>query len=120
MAAIQTRHAERGAPFLSGAPGAEMVKRSDRDILNCVLPEVETYFPGATKAQRFAHIVRWEEAIPKSPIGRSRNIAEYRRSWSPRRRVVLAGDYMGMPSTDGAAETGLWAATQILATQSPK
>ena len=29
----------------------------------------------------------------------------------------LAGDYMGMPWTDGAAETGVWAAEQILAFQ---
>ncbi len=28
--------------------------------------------------------------------------------------VILAGDYLGMPFTEGAAETGLWAAKTIL------
>lgn len=97
-----------------------MVDRSDDDIVNGVLPELEMYFPGVAKAKRFVHIVRWHEAIPKSPVGRAKNIAVYRRNWMPSCRVVLAGDYMGMPSTDGAAETGLWAAKQILASQSLK
>lgn len=28
-------------------------------------------------------------------------------------RIWLAGDYLGLPWTDSAAQTGLWAATQI-------
>lgn len=103
--------------FLSGEAAAEMMNRSDDEILNCALPEVENYLPGVCAAKRFAHIVRWPEAIPKSPVGRSRNLAAYRRSFSPNRRVVLAGDYMGMPWVDSAAETGLWAAEQILAAE---
>ncbi len=29
-------------------------------------------------------------------------------------RVFLAGDYMGLPYTDGAAETGQWAAEALI------
>ncbi len=68
-----------------------------------------------TTAKRFAHIVRWREGIPKSPVGRSRVIAEYRKHVPPNARVLLAGDYLGTPSVDGAAATGLWAAERILA-----
>lgn len=100
--------------MLSGTAAEEMMESSNELILDRVLPEVEKYFPGISKAKRFVHIVRWRDAIPKSAVGRAHALAEYRRDWRPSRRVVLAGDYISMPWADGAAETGLWAAEQIL------
>jgi oxygen-dependent protoporphyrinogen oxidase len=52
--------------------------------------------------------------MPLSPIGRSRNVARYRGSINGSTRVYLAGDYMGMPFTEGAAETGKWAAEALI------
>ena len=100
--------------LLSGEAAGSLIDRSDDEIEAAVLPEVERYFPGVTEAKRFAHIVRWHEAEPKSPVGRSRAIAEYRRGGAAR-RVWLAGDYMGMPWTDEAAETDVSAADRIIA-----
>ncbi len=100
--------------LLSGEAAVSLSDRSDDEIEAAVLPEVERYFPGVTEAKRFVHIVRWQEAEPMSPVGRSRSIAEYRRRGGAR-RVWLAGDYMGMPWSDGAAEAGVWAADQVLA-----
>jgi oxygen-dependent protoporphyrinogen oxidase len=59
-------------------------------------------------------VYRWLNAEPKSPVGRSRKINDYRESITKINKVILAGDYMGMPFTEGAAETGLWAASSIL------
>ncbi len=101
--------------MVSGQAAATMLNQSDEQIVSRMLPEVETYFPGVIAAKRFAHIIRWRDAIPKSPLGRSRDLAEYRRAWRSGCRVVLAGDYMSMPWVDAAAATGLWAADRILA-----
>jgi len=92
-----------------------LMQRSDEEIIRCVVPELEKYFPGLSGAIRFAYIVRWTEAMPKSPVGRIRSIAEYRQPTLSTRRVLLAGDYLGLPPcAESAAESGIWAANQIL------
>ena len=82
--------------LLWGEAAGSLIDRSDDEVEAAVLPEVERYFPGVTEAKRFAHIVRWHEAEPKSPVGRSRAIAEYRRRGAAR-RVWLAGTTWGCP-----------------------
>jgi oxygen-dependent protoporphyrinogen oxidase len=49
-----------------------------------------------------------------SPPGRGRYVARYRESVNGETKVILAGDYMGMPFTEGAAETGKWAAETLM------
>ena len=111
--------------MLAGQEGAEYVDAPEDEILARTLPEAEHYFPGLTDSKRFAHVVRWPEALPRSPVGRSSAIASYRQESVARQkagclqRVVLAGDYVGMPFTDGAAETGTWAAAQVLTATAP-
>lgn len=100
--------------MLSGAAGAELVTADDETIVARVLPDAERLFPGVSRAVRFAHVVRWPEAEPRSPVGRARAAAAYRHGWAlTDRRVVLAGDYAGTPFADGAAETGEWAARSV-------
>lgn len=48
----------------------------------------------------------WNEAIPIFSPGRGRLIEEYRKKISSREKVFLAGDYMGTPCSEGAAESG--------------
>jgi oxygen-dependent protoporphyrinogen oxidase len=92
--------------MLEGETSSLLMGRSDQEILQRCLPELETYASGVSDSMRTCHIVRWNEAEPKSPVGRSRNIQRYRESLDRRARVVLAGDYMGFPYTDSAAFTG--------------
>jgi protoporphyrinogen oxidase len=101
--------------MLCGRSAAEMLTRSDEEILRAVLPELEPLFPGIAASQCFAHVVRWAEAEPRSPVGRLRDVERYRLTWEPSDKVVLAGDYMAMPWTDGAAASGSWAAHRLLA-----
>ena len=97
--------------MLSGAAGAELATADEAAILPRVLPDAERLFPGISRAIRFAHVVRWPAAEPRSPVGRVRAAAAYRHLWAlTDRRVILAGDYAGTPFADGAAETGEWAA----------
>lgn len=100
--------------FVKPEAAAAMMDLSDDEIVAKVLPDIERFFPGATATKRFAQIVRWPNALPKSPVGRSRDLAEYRKSRSSARPVLLAGDYMGLPHFESAIETGMWAADQII------
>lgn len=100
--------------FLAGKAGTEMIDWEEKTILPVVLEELEKYLPGVSGHILFTKIYRWREAMPKSPVGRSRNVARYRASITPSTKVFLAGDYMGMAFTEGAAETGRWAAENLM------
>jgi protoporphyrinogen/coproporphyrinogen III oxidase len=91
-----------------------MLDLPDERIVDAVLPDIERYFHGATSTRRFAQVGRLPQALPKSPVGRSRDLAAYRSSRPRGQRVLLAGDYMGMPHFESAVETGMWCANRIL------
>ena len=44
-------------------------------------------------------------SVTEDDNGGSAEYPDYRRSCAPDREVLLAGDYVGMPATEGAAET---------------
>ena len=94
---------------LDGEQGS-LLRVADDELVTMILPELEIYLPGVSRAIRLTHVVRWDEAVPKSPVGRSANVKRYRETLRSSARVVLAGDYMGFPHTDSAASTGKWAA----------
>lgn len=99
--------------MLSGENSLEIIDESDSPLLARVLPELEKFFPLLLRSSYTAHIRRWKTAMPLSPMGRSKRIDEYRKRTGPR-RIILAGDYMGMPYTDSAAETGVWSSSHVL------
>ncbi len=70
----------------------------------------------ASHALAVQRVYRWREAVARLPVGRARNVAQYRSGVNRSTKVFLAGDYMGLPYTDGAAETGQWAAAALLKT----
>jgi len=101
--------------FLSGKAGSEMIDWNESDILAVVLKEMEKYFVGISENLLFTKIYRWKEAAdPMSPVGRCRNVAQYRSAVNGSTKVFLAGDYMGLPCTEGAAESGKWAAETLM------
>ncbi|BBO75213.1 oxidoreductase [Desulfosarcina widdelii] len=99
--------------FLSGKAGSEMIDWNDKDILSVVLKDMEEYLCGISTNLLFTKIYRWKEAAAMSPLGRSKNVARYRKNVNESTQVFLAGDYMGLPCTEGAAESGKWAAEAI-------
>jgi oxygen-dependent protoporphyrinogen oxidase len=100
--------------MLDNDAAREVMPLSDDIILARVMPELESCFPGLSQRVTWARVMRWPEATPQSPMGRSRFLRQYRHENRRRRKVYLAGDYMGFPWTDSAAATGIWAANQIL------
>jgi oxygen-dependent protoporphyrinogen oxidase len=100
--------------FISGEAGKEMIDWVEEKILAAVFKELEKYFAGVSENTLFTKIYRWKEAIPLSPIGRGKNVAQYHANITGSTKVYLAGDYMGMPFTEGAAATGKWAAEAMI------
>jgi len=100
--------------MLSGSAGKKMINLKKEKITELILEELSTYFPTITDNISFIKITRWPCAEPMSCLGRSKDINEYRAKTANNNRIFLAGDYMGMPFTEGAAESGQWAAAKIL------
>ena len=97
--------------MLDGANGKRLVDAPEDELLSEVLRELAHYVAGEAELLR---CYRWEHAEPLSPVGRARAIARYRTSLPTTARVVLAGDYMSAPTTEGAARSGRWAANRLL------
>jgi oxygen-dependent protoporphyrinogen oxidase len=92
----------------------ELSSLTDAQVKSTLLGEGRRWLPRLHEAPVHSELVRWPEAAPLSPVGRATGILRYRRAWRPEQRVVLAGDYLGMPFIDGAAETADWAAERII------
>lgn len=99
--------------MLSGEKSLEMMEHSDTQILACVIPKLAKYFPRLLQSSYTTLVRRWKTAMPTSPVGRSKWVHQYRKRKGTR-RIILAGDYMGMPYTDSAAETGVWSSSHVL------
>ncbi len=100
--------------MVSGAAGEKMLHSEKEEILKSIVDELNLFFPDIKQHISFSKITRWPYAEPMSSVGRSKSIQEYRSKTTPQSNIFLAGDYMGMPFTEGAAETGKWAASQII------
>lgn len=118
---VESRKCHRYVPqgellnvMLAGAAAARLMQAPQGQVLAEVLPELQRYFPGIDRRIAFVHFSRWAQAEPRSPVGRSRDLQQYRQLWHPGMKVVLAGDYMSIPCTEGAAESGQWAATALV------
>lgn len=100
--------------MFSHAAACHYMALDDAAVLEAALHEGERWLPGLRDAVVATHIRRWPWAEPRSDIGRSSLIAEYRQACATERpRLLLAGDYLSMPYTEGAAESGVWAAKQL-------
>jgi oxygen-dependent protoporphyrinogen oxidase len=87
----------------------------DDEIVAAAAVDAERFVSGLATQIAATRLYRWKHAEPCSQTGRARDIAEYRENGNALgRRVWLAGDYMSMPFTEGAAESGKWAADAIL------
>jgi oxygen-dependent protoporphyrinogen oxidase len=123
---IESRKCKRYVPrgellnvLLSGSAGSRLLRASEEQVLAEVLPELQRYFPGIERRIEFAHFCRWAQAEPRSPVGRSRDLQQYRQLWHRGMKVILAGDYMSIPCTEGAAESGKWAASALVDAAAP-
>jgi oxygen-dependent protoporphyrinogen oxidase len=92
--------------MVDGFYGMQSLNLSDEEILQHILPSVNTYLPGIKDSIEFTHIVRWNEAMPITNVGRCHLLKSYYEDLSISKGILLAGDYMGLPFSDSAAFSG--------------
>lgn len=97
--------------MLSDAAARTWMSLGDEALLAELQGDLDRLLPGCRAALEDVAVFRWPEAEPRSPVGRARAVARYRSLG--RRRVWLAGDYMSVPFTEGAVESGAWVAREI-------
>ncbi|MCY4285937.1 MAG: NAD(P)/FAD-dependent oxidoreductase [Thiotrichales bacterium] len=102
-----------GIPPRVGLPERrrESSARDDDRVAERVLAEVRRFLPAMTAEPLFTHVHRWPEAGCLAPGGAMKALHELRRQLPRRvRGLHLAGDYMGIPSANGALRSGVDAA----------
>ncbi len=94
--------------------GAEALwSRTDGDILEQVLSQLPAVLPevrGAVSDLVLHGIKRWERAMPVFSGAHIARVRAYEQSLNQSDRIVLAGDYLNAPWTEGAARSGVRAA----------
>jgi protoporphyrinogen/coproporphyrinogen III oxidase len=94
---------------------------NDDAIVTQALQGAQAHLPFLSQHMTQAHVYRWPMAEPLSNIGRAKDLQLYREQCiKVPPSLVLAGDYMSMPYTEGAAESGMWAAELVACTASGK
>lgn len=99
--------------MLDDVPARELAEASNDDVLGRVVAELENHLPGLVENPHNALVMRWPEAVPLAKPGHAQAIARWRENLDPNSRVLLAGDYLNFPWSDGAAASGIWAARWI-------
>ena len=89
----------------------ELFSLSDEQVLERVLLEVVKYVPKMSREPLFTHVHRWPEAMCLSPGGTMTALYRTRQEGlGGIGGLLLAGDYMGVPSANAALRSGLDAA----------
>lgn len=123
LAAIAFERAKQVAPHAGPQVVQAMLREdaarrwmpaSDADIVDAVRGPLERLLGPMGRALRHVRVTRWPEAMPRSPVGRARQVARYRATMGSDDHILLAGDYLGAPWTESAAHSGLQAARCIL------
>ncbi len=99
--------------MLGDASARRLMDTGDDEVLAEVLAWLRPRWPELHLGLVTHDVHRWPLAEPLSPPGRARAVANYRSAMTPTRRIILCGDYTGLPWTDGAVDSGLWAAERI-------
>lgn len=99
--------------MLTDSAARRFAENTDDYVIEEVVKWLEARWAGIGSSVVSHRVQRWNLAEPLTPVGRARNVQQYRIYLPTQRKVLLCGDYMGMPWTDGAVETGLWAADRI-------
>ena len=84
---------------------------SDTEIEGRVIEEMRRFFPAMPEKPLFTRVYRWPEALCLAPGGTLKEIYEMRQEkLGSLKGLFLAGDYMRMPSCNGALLSGVDAA----------
>ncbi len=101
--------------FTFGRHAFELNSTPDADVLTRLEGEIKRFLPSMPSRPLFSEVYRWDEAVCLSPPGMLREICGMKREhYRDVRGLFLAGEYLNMPSVDGALRSGIDAAEAAL------
>jgi len=103
-----------------GTLAEELSALSHEQVVRRILAETRKYFPAMTQEPLFTRVHRWDEAACLAPGGMISALHRMRGTeLKAVKGLFLAGEYMGVPSVNGAVRSGLDAAADCAAFVSP-
>jgi oxygen-dependent protoporphyrinogen oxidase len=93
--------------------GTPRLDRSDEELIEEVLGDLDRMFPGTAEIVEDCEVTRWVPGSLRSEPGMHKLIAEVDRRIDDDRRVQLAGDYLTVASVNGSILTGEIAAKRL-------
>ncbi len=101
--------------FTFGPRVAELIALPDHEVEHLVIKEIRRYMPAMPDKPLFSVISRFDEAVCTSPPGMLETMQHLRaHNYHAVHGLFLAGDYLLMPSVEGSAASGCFAAAQAL------
>ncbi|HEY9162290.1 MAG TPA: NAD(P)/FAD-dependent oxidoreductase [Desulfomonilia bacterium] len=101
--------------FTYGRQAAELIKMKDDDIKKYLIKDIQRFTPDMPDFPVFTEILRFSEAVCTSPPGMLTAISRMKKDGlGDVKGLFLAGEYMYMPSVEGAAKSGIDAANAII------
>ena len=96
-----------------GEHAGKLFALNDAEIANRIIEEIRKYLPAMPEEPLFTRVYRWPEALCLAPGGMLKEIYEMRQqNLVDLKGLFLAGDYMRMPSCNGALLSGIDAAEE--------
>ena len=94
--------------FVIGDRAEKLFALSDSDIRDTVIAEIRRYLPAMPEKPLFTRVYRWHEAVCLAHGGMMTEMHRLRSEGDYGiEGLFLAGEYMGVPSTNGALRSGL-------------
>ncbi len=101
--------------FTFGKHAFQLNSMSDAEVFSRLKTEIRRYIPTMPEEPFFSEIYRWDEAVCLSPPGMLRQIHDMKHGhFRDVKGLFLAGEYLYMPSVDGALRSGIDAAEASL------
>ena len=114
LLAPQGKHYLSAFLFNVRGPSDDLLALSDEEITSKLRKDLRKYAIPIPETPLFTRVYRWPEATCLMPGGMLKKIAHMRRSVHANcRGLFLAGDYMRLPSVNGALLSGIDAAKAV-------
>lgn len=101
--------------FTFGKHAFELNAMPDAEVFSRLKSEIRRFIPAMPEEPFFSEIYRWDEAVCLSPPGMLKEILRLKREhYRDVKGLFLAGEYLNMPSVEGALRSGIDAADMAL------
>jgi protoporphyrinogen oxidase len=101
--------------FTYARHAVDLNKMKDKDIKRFLIKDIQRFTPDMPDFPRFTEIFRFREAVCTSPPGMLTAISRMKKeSLNDVKGLYLAGEYMYMPSVEGATKSGIDAAEAVI------